>query len=424
MSGPTTIIIGAALTGSGVEGGIFQFTASLIGALGRLTDGDERYVIVGPHTGDGWLTPHLSGAMTLVRSPAPPPTDDRGRTRAERLKRMLGPFRRSVGSLYRAIPRPPPESPFLNAIPADLIHFPYQLFEPCNKPMVYNPHDLQHHHFPDFFAPGDLAFRTQVYRDGCLRAAAIGVTGGAVKGDVVRQYGVDPGKVFVIPVGLPRERTDDPDPAIVERTRLELDLPARFALYPAQTWQHKNHIRLLEAVASLRDRSGLTLPLVCTGGKNDFWPVVERRIADLGLEGQVRFPGYLPAAALDAVYHLADFVVYPSLFEGGSFPMLEAFRKGVPVASSDVTSLPEYGGDAVLFFDPLSVGSIAAAMRRMWVDQPLRETLRRRGSARVERYSWEDAARGYRAVYRHVARRELTDDDRRRLAVTSADVGG
>ena len=419
MSQATTIMIAAALTGTGTEGGVFQFTASLIGALGRLTDGDERYIIVGPHAQDGWLTPHLGGSMTLVSKPAPPVTDSQSPSAAERFKRLLGPLRRPIGALYRAVPGPPG---FLDAIPADVIHFPYQLFEACNKPMVYNPHDLQHHHYPQFFAPQELSHRNAVYRDGCRRAAAIGVAGGAIKTDVVRQYGVDPAKVFVIPVGLPVERNDRPDPAVVARIRAELDLPDRFALFPAQTWQHKNHLRLLEAVAALRDRSDLRVPLVCTGGQNRFWPVVERRVAELGLQQQVRFPGYLPAGALNAVYQLADFVVYPSLFEGGSFPMLEAFQWGIPVACSNVTSLPEYGGDAALFFDPLSVDAIATAIQRMWGDQPLRSTLRQRGSERAKRYSWETAARGYRAVYRRVAGRDLTEEDRRLLAVESAAV--
>ena len=134
------------------------------------------------------------------------------------------------------------------------------------------------------------------------------------------------------------------------------------------------------------------------------------------------FLGYLPPADLNAIYELTDFIVYPSLFEGGSFPMLEAFHKEIAVTSSNVTALPEYGGDAVLFFDPNSPASIADALKKMWHDAALRQRLIRNGKQRVAHYVWTNAARAYRALYRKIAGQRLSEEDHHLLTIRSASI--
>jgi len=130
----------------------------------------------------------------------------------------------------------------------------------------------------------------------------------------------------------------------------------------------------------------------------------------------VRFLDFVSSSELRALYHLAQFVVFPSLFEGGGFPVLEAFREETPIACSAVTSLPEYGGDAILLFDPTSVESIAQAIHRMTMDVQLRTKLRQRGAARISSFTWERTAKMYRALYRKVAGHPLTDEERHSLA--------
>jgi glycosyltransferase involved in cell wall biosynthesis len=196
-------------------------------------------------------------------------------------------------------------------------------------------------------------------------------------------------------------------------------LPLSFSFYPAQTWEHKNHLRLLEALALLRDRNGLEIHLVCTGKQNDFWRIIKKRVYELRLQNQVHFLGFVDATELRALYHLAQFVIHPSLFEGGGLPILEGFREGAPVACSNVTSLPEYAGDAALYFDPTSVESIADALCRMTTDVDLRESLRQRGVARVRQFTWERTAKTYRALYRKVAGKKLSDEDRDLLKETT-----
>lgn len=127
--------------------------------------------------------------------------------------------------------------------------------------------------------------------------------------------------------------------------------------------------------------------------------------------------GYVDAPVLSVLYRLARAVVVPTLFEAASAPVWEAFEAGVPVACSSVTSLPEQVGDAAVLFDPLDVDAIAGAIARVWSDEELRRVLIRRGHERMAGRSWRATALTFRAHYRRLARRRLSDEDRDLLAV-------
>jgi glycosyltransferase involved in cell wall biosynthesis len=292
-----------------------------------------------------------------------------------------------------------------------VVHFPYQRYAVCGLPTVYNPHDLQHLHYPEFFTPDTLASRGAHYPTGCRLSHTVVVATRWVKQDIVEHFGVDPGKIQVIPWAPPSQAytvLSSQVEGVKERYRLR----EPFALYPAMTWAHKNHVGLLEALAVLRDRHQLRVELVCTGYQNSFWPQIQRRVVELGLEGQVRFLGMVPAEELRALYRMAQFVVIPTLFEAASEPLYEAWYDGAPVACSNVTSLPEQASDAALLFDPRSTESIAAAVAEMATNGKLRETLRERGERRLKDFSWERTAKAYRAVYRRAAGQPLEEEDR------------
>jgi glycosyltransferase involved in cell wall biosynthesis len=191
--------------------------------------------------------------------------------------------------------------------------------------------------------------------------------------------------------------------------------PERFLLYPAQTWPHKNHLRLLEAVATLRDR-GLIVHLICTGRLTDNYEAIRRFVERSSLAGQVQFRGYVASGELERLYQSATALVFPSRFEGWGFPLVEAFASALPVASSNATVLPEVAGGAALLFDPENVGEIAGAIARIWTDAALRRSLIAKGLERAGSLSWDRAARTFRALYRSVVGRELTDEDRVLLA--------
>lgn len=396
---------------SGV-GGVESAVIGLVSALGKLEDGTEEYIVIGPWENPDWLTPYLGPNQRLIRGPKPEQhsfVPHWLRPSAKQVRaRLLG-----LLNLPLAIPQIPLSDGFYENLGCDVIHFPDQGFILCALPTVYNPHDLQHLHLPQFFTPAEIQQRETLYRAGCHYARIVVAASEWIKNDLVEQYGLNPKKIQIIPCGALTHAVPEPTPDLVESIRNKYRLPSSFAFYPAMLWKHKNHLRLLEALAQLREQNGLVVRLVCTGYLTpDFWPIVQEHIKKLDLSSQVQFLGMVSFEELRAIYKMSTFVIVPTLFEAASGPVFEAWQEGIPVACSNVTSLPDQVGDAALLFDPYSVDAIANAIQRMATDEGLRQDLRQKGKNRLDDFSWERTAKAYRAVYRLVARKQLTEEDR------------
>ena len=425
------VAINAQLAPDGASGGTVTVLRALT-ALAHLEDGAEEYIFIGPYNETEWLRSLLPPRQRIVRGPA---NAGWWFDRLEPFKRVLGPLRPAARNIKRILNAPatvtmaasasagvsskhfPPAAPnnFYESLGCDVIHFPFQSFEPCSLPSIYNPHDLQHLHHPEFFTPAEIARRESLHPAACRAAHTVVAASQFVKRDIVAQYGIASEKVQVIPWAPPplpdSARAPHPDDFSKLKGKYGLnDQP--FALYPAMTWEHKNHIRLIEALARLRDRESFALRLVCTGYKTDFWPRIERRMSELGIGGQVKFLGLVPREELSALYRAAQFVFIPTLFEAASAPVFEAWQHGAPVACSSITSLPEQAADAAWLFDPFSVEEIADALARMTTDNSLRDELKRQGARRLDDFSLERTAKAYRAVYRRAAGRALNGEDR------------
>jgi glycosyltransferase involved in cell wall biosynthesis len=169
----------------------------------------------------------------------------------------------------------------------------------------------------------------------------------------------------------------------------------------------KNLLRLLEAYQEVRKWSQ-SWRLVIVGARN-YWKSspVAQKVKDLGLEGQVKFTGYIPDEDLPALYNGADLFCFPSLYEGFGLPVLEAMACGTPVVTANSSSLPEVAGEAALLVDPYIVTELAAAMRRVLEDPALAEDLRQKGLERVKQFTWEKTARETIAVYEKVLGEKL-----------------
>jgi glycosyltransferase involved in cell wall biosynthesis len=423
------VAINAQLKPDGGSGG----TVTVLRALAALAllDGPEEYVFVGPHDSPEWLRSILPPGQTVVQGPAPV---ESSADPLEPFKRALGPLRPAARGIRRMLnatvptaesgaaglaslksSAPTPPKNFYERLGCDVIHFPFQAYEPCGLPTVYNPHDLQHLHHPEFFTQTEIDLRESLHPSACRAAHTVVVASEFVKRDVVERYHIEPQKIQVIPWApppLPESSTADDFSTLRSKHGLS-DRP--FALYPAMTWEHKNHVRLLEALARLREREGLELRFVFTGYQTDFWPRVARRVDELGLGGQVNFLGLIPREELSTLYRAAQFVFIPTLFEAASAPLFESWQHGAPVACSSVTSLPEQAAGAALLFDPFDVEEIARALARMATEEGLRDELRRRGARRLKDFSLERTAKAYRAVYRRAAGLRLGEEDHRLL---------
>ena len=114
---------------------------------------------------------------------------------------------------------------------------------------------------------------------------------------------------------------------------------------------------------------------------------------------RVRLIGWLGDAELEGLYAAAACMVFPSLAEGFGLPVLEAMARGLPVASSNATSLPEVAGEAALYFDPLDLPAMTGAIERLLADAELRERLAQAGREQAARFTWERTAEGTRRSY-------------------------
>jgi len=404
---------------SRVSGGVEQAVIGLAHGLSNLHDGEEEYVFLTHAGADSWIRPYVYGPCQVLQGPRPrqprrwqawgkwvlsnfpamEPIWDAIRCAAERRRVTLP---KSDGIVERAA--------------VDIVHFPTQGGFLTDLPSIYQPWDLQHLHLPHFFKSHVRMRREIAYRALCQQASMVSVSSSWCKQDLIRHYGLKEDKVWVVPMAPALSAYHVPSREEVVATKRKYNLPETFLFYPAQTWPHKNHIGLMRALATLRDRQALIIPLVCSGYLNDFYPRIEEEMRRLELAGQVHFLGFVTSRELYCLYRLSRGVVFPSYFEGWGLPIGEAFLAGIPTACSNVTSLPMQAGDAALLFDPDDPEEIADAIRRLWTDELLRETLVRRGRCRVGRFSWDRTARIFRAHYRRIADRALTGEDEVLLA--------
>jgi glycosyltransferase involved in cell wall biosynthesis len=393
--------------GAGRFGGVEQVVIGLAAALSRLEDGDEEYVFLAHPEHDDWIRPYLGGPCRLLhsrRSYLNRRSRALVRAVAERMPRVGVRFavRPSDGTVERA--------------GVDVMHFPIQDAFRTELPSIYQPHDLQHLHLPELFSRWERARREAVYRTHCDRATLVVAMTSWGRRDFIESYGLAADKVTVVPGGSILGEYPAPTETDLDRLRRRLSLPDSFLLYPAQTWPHKNHERLLEALARVRDESGVTIPLVCPGKQTRHYRRIRELVERLRLAETTAFPGFVSSVELRGLYELGTALVFPSRFEGWGLPVCEAFDAGLPVAASMATGLPDIVGEAGLLFEPDDVGEIADQLHRLWTDADLRADLRELGRKRAAEFSFDHTARLFRAHYRQVGHRSLTEEDRILLA--------
>ena len=395
-------------------GGIAQLVIGLAHGLSQLSDGDEEYHFLALESRQEWIAPYLRGRCRLLVAPRPSVSGHRSLLARSDLLRGL--WDRFSPWLGRGTFRVPGSDGTIEKAGMGVMHFTFPGGFLTAVPSVYQPHDLQHVHLPEFFNPRNVMTRTLLMKALCDQARVVAVVSSWVKQDVLDNLGVAADKVAVTPYAPVLEGYAVPAEADLRDAQQKFDLPPEFIFYPARTFPHKNHLRLFEALYLLRENGGQRVTLICSGSQTDYFPHLERSLRQFGLEGQVRFTGFVTGMELQCLYRLCRAVIVPSLFEAASFPLWEAFLAGAPAACSNVTSLPAQAGDAALLFDPRDTHAIAGSLLRLWTDEALRQTLIVRGRTNVARFTWERTARHYRALYRQIAGWPLTEEDRTLLA--------
>ena len=289
----------------------------------------------------------------------------------------------------------------MRGIKVDLMHHPFTVVTPLNTgvPAVLTFWDMQHEFFPEFFNRVELRKRKRIYPASAREAKRIIVSSGYTGKCLVERYGIDPDKIEVIATGYGPEYRVVEDQEELQRVRTKYVLERPFLFYPAATWPHKNHRNLLAALRILKEAHGFDGELILSGIAMQSHGDIMAEVDRLGLSGNVRLLGYLPAGELPCIYNLARMLVFPSLFEGFGIPLVEAMACGCPVVCSDMTSLPEVAGEAGQLFDPRQPEQIAEAVWTVWTDAAKRKQMRELGLDRARLFTWEETARKTVEVY-------------------------
>ncbi|BCA54238.1 putative Mannosyltransferase [Nitrospira sp. KM1] len=222
--------------------------------------------------------------------------------------------------------------------------------------------------------------------------------------ELMELYGLPAGQIAVIPNAVADDFVALHDDSAMSGLRQRIQLPPRgYILFVGGADPRKNHRTFLEAAAMVRQElSGRTLLLA--GSRTHPFGSYEETAAACGLRDQVLCPGRLSQDDLRLLYSHADLFVFPSLYEGFGMPVLEAMACEVPVVTSNSTALREVAGDAAILVDPANPRAMGEAMVTALNDESLRASLRANGLARVQKFTWQTAARQTLDLYAALCR--------------------
>ncbi len=253
---------------------------------------------------------------------------------------------------------------------------------------VVTIHDCGFKYFPSAHPVLQRAYLDWSTRFAVRHASMIIADSQATQRDLAQYYGADPARVRVAyPALMPLASVSDSES---ERLLGGHGLNGiSYAVHIGTQQPRKNLRRLIEAwqMANVPDAS-----LVIAGGGGWGGEDLRAAVAHAGLTGRVHLLGYITDAERSALLKHARAYVFPSLYEGFGFGVLEAQAFGLPVTCSNTSSLPEVAGDAALLFDPQSTSAMATAITQVMTDDAQRAMLRERGHKNLQRFSWNSCA--------------------------------
>lgn len=277
----------------------------------------------------------------------------------------------------------------VDKLKADLLFCPFTAinFLDLEIPTVAVFYDLQHNAYSEFFTAEEVAQRDAIFFDACRRSTILVAISDYSRQAAIGHGKLDPARIKTIHLQISQHslRNAPRDEDILQRLQLQHGL---YLIYPANFWPHKNHERLFAAFAvALRTGLPNDIRLVCTGAPGPRQDQLKQTAHGMGLGGHILFTGYISTAELLTTLSSSAGMIFPSLYEGFGLPVIEAMACGVPVACSNVTSLPEVAGGSAILFDPTVVDEIAQAMIALVKSTEITSKLVTLGSIRAADFS-------------------------------------
>jgi glycosyltransferase involved in cell wall biosynthesis len=375
-------------------GGAFQYAQAILAATAALPL--TRYQVVVAYTHSAWESKLVEYSNRITQVFVKEAVPEAVIRTALRMGFPLTPWRALAGYLHPLSRRLLQENCVLWISPAQEV-WTYAL----PLPTLGVIHDLMHRyerHFPEVSRWGLFRRRERHYRRICAKARGILVDSELGKCQVMDSYGLTGERIHILPFTAPPYIYNETIPDDFEQ---RYPLPEKFIFYPAQFWQHKNHIRLLQALASIHSTIS-DLHLVLVGSRKNAYPMVVQAIDQLQLRDRVHIFDYIRDEDIPTFYRRARALIMPTFFGPTNIPPLEAMAVGCPMAVSNVYAMPEQVGDAALLFDPQSVGDIAQAIFRLATDDDLCRRLSVAGKVRAMQWGQRQFNECFHAILESV----------------------
>jgi len=282
--------------------------------------------------------------------------------------------------------------------PPDVLFIPSHvvpIFHP--KKTVLTIHDLGYKYVPEVYTPFARFYENFSLKFLVKKATKIITPTEATKQDLIKFTGIDPAKIVVIYHGFDQKLYK---PSTAEKSSFS------YILFLGRLEQKKNLIGLIKAFEILRQDNKIQHKLVLIGQPGYQYQKIKQAILNLppAIQKDVLELGYLPAKEVAFWMRKADVFVFPSFFEGFGIPVLEAMASGIPIVASNIPALAEIGSNTAFLVNPNDPKEIALGIKRVILDQKLREDLIKKGLKWASQFSWEKCAKETLAVLEEVGR--------------------
>jgi glycosyltransferase involved in cell wall biosynthesis len=255
---------------------------------------------------------------------------------------------------------------------------------------------------PETFTPKMRLWQHIFVANAVRIADAIITISESTKRDILRLFRYDGARIHVTPLSVDQTFHPDYEKSETMRVRNRYSLPKQFILYVGTIEPRKNVSGIAKAYSSLSSDLRKKYPLIIAGSKGWYAESILNEIKALRIPDDIRLTGFVDDLDLPILMSMAEVFVFPSLYEGFGYPVLEAMASGVPVITSTSSSLPEVIGDAGIMVDPVDTRAISEGMVRILRDPRFRASLRAKGLKRAKQFTWEKTARRTLQVFESV----------------------
>lgn len=277
-------------------------------------------------------------------------------------------------------------------------HYVLPYLVPCKT--VVSIHDIIHMLYPEFL-PNRFAhlYASTMIRHSLSRGDRIIASSQTTKSDLLETFHVADGKIEVVHLGVPQRFRARVGVEVADEVLERLGITKPYVLFVGNPKPHKNLTRVVRAFARAREIQNFDADLVCVGDNGEKAPRIRRQAEGLGIGDRLKLAGRVSNEDLPAIYQHASLFVYPTLYEGFGFPVVEAMASGVPVVTSNKSALKEVAEGYADLVNPLDVDEMARTIAHCMTNPEHREALIRLGHRRAEEFRWQRTARKTLAIY-------------------------